>query len=90
MLDARAVFSDVFADRAVVVFSNVYEELEQGFAARNEYGSNALFFNFFTVGYFQTENLSVNFGCSFQISASDTYVVNTNSFECHSKFLLKI
>ena len=52
MLDARAVLSNIFADRAIAVFSNVNEEFDQGFAAGNENGSNALFFNFFGTGSF--------------------------------------
>ena len=91
MLDARAVFSNVFADRTIVVFSDINKELNQGFAAGNKYGSNTLFFNFFSTGSFQAQYLSVNFCSFFQgTSASDTYMVNTNSFECHNKFLLKL
>ena len=59
VLDALAVFSNVFADRAIIVFGNINKKLKQSFAARNEYGFYALFGNRFFTSAFQTENFGV-------------------------------
>ena len=61
VLDALAVFSNVFADRAIIVFGNINKKLKQSFAARNEYGFYALFGNRFFTSAFQTENFGVEF-----------------------------
>lgn len=88
MLDARAVLGNVLADRAIAVLGDVNEELDEGLAAGNENGSNALLLNYFGTGGLQAEHLGVDFS-SFVKSAfaGDAYVVNTDSLE--RKFPIK-
>ena len=89
MLDTLSIFSDVFADRAIAIFSDINKELKQSFATGNKYGFYTLLRNSFFTSAAQAKNFSVEFLGKIQVFASNTYMVNTNCFK-HFKFLLKV
>jgi hypothetical protein len=79
VLDALAVLFDVLGDRAFRRGS--HQKFQQGFAAGNENSLNFLFFNCFFTGAGQAKNLGVEFFGYVQIFASNTNVVNTDTFK---------
>ena len=87
MLDALTVLRDIFADRAIVVFSDVNEQLDEGFAAFNENGLYALIGNSFFASAFQAQDIRVEFLGQVEIFASDTNMVNSDYFK-HRNLLL--